>query len=410
MVDIARVRELSAAVESMVETYAQDSSTENYKQLQTAVSRLQIAAASPVDTLFSFRLKVGISLLHRTLVIGNIAVTMAMELGVIDALVALGQDQAHAVDLAAATGCEQGIIERLLRVACGLGICDEVDENTYRATEVTRLLVQPGWKAAMSQMDLIYPLASNARQYLSTTPAYREKQPPVSGATLFEYVHGKSMWQVLADNPDIRQNFDLWMSEQRRNEEETSWQRRYPPSTHLKPDNLKAGPEAVLMVDVGGAHGSQLVNFRSQFPLLPGQCVLQDLPESVGSFTNPPEHIKVMAYNFFTPQPIKGARFYYFRNVFHNWSDAKCIDILRNLVPAMDPDYSSVLIDDYVLPPTGAPLRSAIADVLMLIHFNSSERTSSHYQQLLAAAGLDLVAVYPKGPNEEAIIEARRWW
>ncbi|RMZ79472.1 hypothetical protein DV738_g3412, partial [Chaetothyriales sp. CBS 135597] len=394
MVDIPRVRELSAAVESKVETYAQDDSIENYKQLQTAISRLQIAAASPVDTLFSFRLQV----------VGNITVTMAIELGVIDALVALDQDQVHAADLAAATGCEQGIVERLLRVACGLGICDEVDENTYQATEVTRLLVLPGWKGAMKQMDLIYPLASNTRRYLSTTHAYREQQPV--GATMFEYAHGKSMWQVLEENPDIRHNFDLWMGEQRKNEE-TSWQRRYPPSADLKPDNLKADPDAVLMVDVGGAHGSQLINFRSQFPLLPGQLVLQDLPESVGSITNPPEKIRVMAHNFFTPQPIKGARFYYFRNVFHNWSDQKCVEILRNLVPAMDPDYSSLLIDDYVLPTKGAQLRSAIADILMLIHFNSSERTSSQYQQILASAGLDLVAVYPKGPNEEAIIEAR---
>ncbi|GES61575.1 putative O-methyltransferase [Aspergillus terreus] len=395
MVDIARVKELAAAVEDAIEAYRQDDSIANYKQMQTAVSRLQTAAATPADTLFTFRLQV----------VGNVAIIMLIELGIIDALVALGQDEVRANELAASTGTNEELVERLMRVASGLGFCEEVDEATYRANELTRHLVQPGWKGALRWMDIIYPMAGKMREYLSTTRFGRQLSAPGT-ATAFEYTHGKSMWQVLEESPDQRRNFDLWMRE-RRKHEETSWHRRFPPSAQLTPDQLRSDPETVLMVDVGGAHGSQLVNFRTQFPHLPGRYVLQDLPESVAAVTAKLAGVEVMAYDFFTPQPVKGARFYYFRNVFHNWPDEKCAEILRNVVPAMDPEYSSLLIDDYVLPSKGAQLRSAIADIHMMAMFHSSERTSRQYEAMLTAAGLEIVAVFPTGVNEEAIIEAR---
>ncbi|KAL4815494.1 S-adenosyl-L-methionine-dependent methyltransferase [Aspergillus spinulosporus] len=398
MVDIARVKGLAAAVEHAVEAYSQDDSIANYKQMQTAISRLQTAAATPADTLFTFRLQV----------VGNVAVIMLIELGIINALVAMGQDQVHLTELAASTGTQEQVVERLMRVASGLGFCEEVDEATYHANELTRHLVQSGWKGALRWMDIIYPMAGKMREYLSTTRFGREPSTPVP-ATALEYTHSKSTWQVLEESPDQRRNFDLWMRE-RRKHEETSWHRRYPPSVQLTPGELRSDAEATLMVDVGGAHGSQLVNFRTQFPHLPGRYVLQDLPESVAAVTNKLAEVEVMAYDFFTPQPIKGSRFYYFRNVcnvFHNWPDEKCAEILRNVVPAMDPEYSSLLIDDYVLPSKGAQLRSAIADIHMMAMFDSSERTLRQYEEMLAAAGLEIVAVFPTGPNEEAISEAR---
>ena len=272
-------------------------------------------------------------------------------------------------------------------------------------------------------MDLITPVAADMRRFLSLTNFVRSDHE--QGQTPFEFVHGKSMWKVLEENPEQRRNFDLWMAERKRHEE-TLWHKRFPPSASLRPATLKSDPEAVLMVDVGGANGSQLINFKAQFPQFPGRFVLQDLPESIEP-SKPPEGVEVMAYDFFTPQPIKGeklnfstvaksflsssflagARFYYFRSIFHNWPDEKCVEILRNVVPAMDPDYSTLLIDDYVLPSKDAQLRSAIADVHMMIMFNSSERTSGQYEGLLRDAGLQIVAIFPAGVNEESMIEVK---
>ncbi|SPQ24141.1 92f86a0f-5903-4fca-ab4e-4565446c5867 [Thermothielavioides terrestris] len=377
MADQRVLLELAGTVHRAVQEYAADSNISNYKALQTCVRRLQIAAATPEDTLFNFRLQV----------VQNMGIMMLVELGILDALVGSEAQTTTSSELAKASGCDEGV----------------VGEQTYRANKLTSLLVQPGWRGAMRWMEIIYPVAADMRRFLTSTNFGRVLDPPV---TAFEFVHKRSMWQVLENQPEQRTNFDLWMRERKRHEE-TLWHRRYPACTALSHDNLKSGPDAVLMVDVGGANGSQLINFKKQFPHLPGRYVLQDLPESLAAMRQPPDGIEVMAYDFFTPQPIKGARFYYFRAVFHNWPEQKCIEILRNLVPAMDPEYSTLLIDDYVLPNTGVQLHSAVADIHMMCMFNSSERTKKEYDTILEKAGLEIVAIYPAGVNEECVLEVR---
>ena len=73
----------------------------------------------------------------------------------------------------------------------------------------------------------------------------------------------------------------------------------------------------------------------------------------------------------------------------------------------MDSEYSTLLIDDFVLPTIKAQLRGAIEDVLMMVCLNALERTERQYEELLKEAGLEVVRIYQVGANEEALIEAR---
>jgi hypothetical protein len=60
----------------------------------------------------------------------------------------------------------------------------------------------------------------------------------------------------------------------------------------------------VLIVDVGGGYGHDL---QKSCDLFPGsyRTILQDMPETIeGAAVR--DQIKVMAYNFFDPQPVKG--------------------------------------------------------------------------------------------------------
>jgi len=59
-----------------------------------------------------------------------------------------------------------------------------------------------------------------------------------------------------------------------------------------------------------------------------------------------------MAYDFLTEQPVSGAAVYFFRWIFHNWSDKYCIQILRNHIPALKPG-AKIIINDNVLPRPG---------------------------------------------------------
>lgn len=62
--------------------------------------------------------------------------------------------------------------------------------------------------------------------------------------------------------------------------------------------------------------------------------------------------VSFMAHNFLTEQPTHGADVYFFRWIFHNWSDKYCIQILKNLIPALKPG-AKIVINDNVLPQPG---------------------------------------------------------
>lgn len=60
----------------------------------------------------------------------------------------------------------------------------------------------------------------------------------------------------------------------------------------------------------------------------------------------------------------------------------------------MDPEYSTLLIDDYVLPDTGSELRAAEMDILMWLHTAGLERTVSQWKSLFSQVGLELVQIW----------------
>ena len=105
---------------------------------------------------------------------------------------------------------------------------------------------------------------------------------------------------------------------------------------------------------------------------------------------------------------MPAARAYFLRDVLHNWSDAKSAKILSRVVEAMDPEYSTLLIDDYVLPDTDAELRAAEMDILMWLHTSGLERTVSQWTSLCQSVGLEIVNIWSADRGEESVIEAKK--
>lgn len=103
----------------------------------------------------------------------------------------------------------------------------------------------------------------------------------------------------------------------------------------------------------------------------------------------------------------QGARAYFLRDVLHNWSDVKSAQILSRIVEAMDQDYSTLLIDDYVLPDTDAELRAAEMDILMWLHTAGLERTVSQWKGLFDTVGLELVNIWSSPRGNESVLETR---
>ncbi len=74
----------------------------------------------------------------------------------------------------------------------------------------------------------------------------------------------------------------------------------------------------------------------------------------------------------------------------------------------MDPEYSTLLIDDYVLPDINVKLREAEMDILMWLHTSGVERTERHWHTLCNSVGLEIVKIWSADKGEESVIEIRR--
>lgn len=81
------------------------------------------------------------------------------------------------------------------------------------------------------------------------------------------------------------------------------------------------------------------------------------------------------------------------RNIMHDYSDDKCIKILRNIMPAMGSD-SVILIDEIVMPEKSAHWHATALDFCMMTMLASRERTQKQWQTLLDSAGLTIAGIY----------------
>jgi hypothetical protein len=114
------------------------------------------------------------------------------------------------------------------------------------------------------------------------------------------------------------------------------------------------------VVDVGGSHGLVSIDIAKAFPDL--HFIVQDLPKVIeDGRTKVPvdvaDRVTFMAHDFFTEQPVRDADVYYFRWIFHDWSDKYAVKILKALVPALKPG-ARIVLSERCLEPVGTlPLR-----------------------------------------------------
>ena len=130
------------------------------------------------------------------------------------------------------------------------------------------------------------------------------KAPREAKETPFVTANNATMFEWLKENPQQRKFFDSFMGFRRI--EILPWYHIFPINDELS-TSLRSDPDAVLIVDVGGSHGHDILKFKERYPALPGKFILQDLPETIDSLIGESSGIEPMAYNFYHPQPVKGA-------------------------------------------------------------------------------------------------------
>jgi len=214
----------------------------------------------------------------------------------------------------------------------------------------------------------------------------------------FHLPEGDDAFDWLRKNPQILSFFQKFMSIRRQGAKET-WLSVYP----VEEETRSWSPEKAVYVNIGGNVGAQNAEFKERFPDVPGRVVLQDRPENIEKAIQTPG-VENLAYDFFTPQPVKGAKFYYFRTVLHNWPDDKVVEILKNTKDAMAEE-SLIIVDEIVIPDVAADSWITSIDLTMMCGHASTERTQAQWDEVFAAAGLKRVStvVYQAHTSESVM-------
>lgn len=166
-------------------------------------------------------------------------------------------------------------------------------------------------------------------------------------------------------------------------------------------------PKAVLMVDVGGSIGHDLIGFHNQYPDVPGRLILQDLTAQIEKIdrTTFPKSIEAQGYDFFTPEPVQGAKAYYLHMVLHDWPDIECEKILKSIIPAMKKGHSKILLNELIIPDRDANWFSTSVDILMMMVHSAQERTETDWRNLVERVGLKITKIWDCSGAPQKILE-----
>lgn len=168
---------------------------------------------------------------------------------------------------------------------------------------------------------------------------------------------------------------------------------------------LQTSPATPAFVDIGGGFGHQCAALAKAFPVLKSRLVLQDMAQTI-AIAPAVDGVEFMTHDFFKPQPVTRAKFYYLRNVLHDWPRDKAVAILSRVREAMGPD-SQLLVDEIVVPNSGAHWQATSMDMLMMMGVGASERTVDEWRDLLDEAGLRIVKIHTYLPrHQDSIIQA----
>lgn len=94
--------------------------------------------------------------------------------------------------------------------------------------------------------------------------------------------------------------------------------------------------------------------------------------------------------------------------ILHDWRDEQARDILSNVVAAMEPGYSRLIINDQIIPDRDCDFATACISIMMMVQVGSFERTGKQWRALLTSVGLkDFSFHQPPGSGEGIIIATK---
>ncbi|KAK2616396.1 hypothetical protein QQS21_000637 [Conoideocrella luteorostrata] len=288
-------------------------------------------------------------------------------------------------ELSKPTMADPALVQRILRYLVANRLIAEAGSDLYSARKSTYTLADPRIEGPMRFFHAVSNPAFQALPDFLKETGYQNQNQTVALQKGLNTDLGLFPW--LKQRPELLKDFQSLMGVPKEGN-----------CLDVIPLDYSStsGHQGPVLVDIGGNTGQQASTLLSRYPELAGRVVVQDREEVVRGASDI-KGVEFMAHDFFNPQPINGAKYYYLRAVLHNWDDNKVVQILANIVPAMSPD-SQLLIDEVVIPDQEAHVWPAGLDLQMYTLFGASERTASQWDAILERVGLRPIAARKYAP------------
>ncbi|KAF7945538.1 hypothetical protein EAE96_010305 [Botrytis aclada] len=299
-------------------------------------------------------------------------------------------------------GLPESDVRRLLRLAIAHRIFKELDNGLVEHTAISRLLLEylPVRQWTQLVFQEMWPSSSRVVDAMLRWP--QSEEPEHTGFALANNITaGAKFFDVIGNSQERSKRFADAMS----------FMQSAPPFSpiHLIQSLEWTQEESPkLMVDVGGSHGSIAIEILRNFPSI--KCIVQDLGEVIAGAKIPEDlrnRLKFQKHNFFDEQDVLGADAYFFRSIFHDWSDKYAMKILSNLIPALRTG-SIILLNEVCLPPPGVlPLYHDQLlrgyDLAMKQNFNGKERDFDDWTRLFKSASPHFRILGVKSPQNSML-------
>ncbi|KAF2795939.1 methyltransferase B [Melanomma pulvis-pyrius CBS 109.77] len=366
--------------------YAKGSEDER-RQLQVDLRELQTS----LDTEWDMVVRLGSGFFQMALV------KIGVDLKIFDMLVA-SSTPLSLENIREKTGAAPGLLGHILRALAAFGLIKETAQDTFTSSRLTQTLANSNVSGAVDHVFDIHAVVAHTLPSYLKSHAYQDMTSNLDLPFHQAFKTTLTPFDWLRQRPEQMKSLGHAMAMQR----EEHWIEHYPVLSEIH--SFIPSPTSALLVDVGGGFGQQAIAFHQKFADAPGRIIVQDIPETLDR-AKPVEGIEFQVQDFFKPQQVKGAKFYYLRHILHDWTDADCVRILSSIVPAMGPE-SRLVIDEIVLPNVNVPWQAAYMDLTMMASLGGIERTRKEYESLLEKVGLRIVDLKTYDAKMQAVILA----
>ncbi|XP_069801324.1 acetylserotonin O-methyltransferase-like isoform X1 [Dendropsophus ebraccatus] len=315
----------------------------------------------------------------------------ACELGVFDLLHEV-QEPISAVAIASRLSTSVDGMERLLDACVGLELLKvdlKTSEGYYSNTDVSTLYMVKSSPRTLYYMIMYY--SNSLYLYFQFLPqAVRE------GKSQYERALGlstKESFEALYRSEEEMLTFIHFM--------DSIW-------NICGKDVIQAFDFSIFhtVYDLGGCSGGLAKQFVSTYK--ESTVTIMDMPKVVQTakkhfITESEQQIHFLEGDFFN-DPIPEADLYIMARIIHDWTEEKCLSLLRKIYQSCRPGGGVLIVEALLNEDRSGPVHSQLFSLKMLVQTEGKERMPSEYTKLLTDAGFRDIECKVTGKLYDAIL------